>query len=132
MSELKNGVMVWVSDVSDCDAEKNKSLRRFIGLSGDGRFVCEILNHDVPAAWNFAVKVPEKKLMPWDINTVPIPPFCIRSKANKNKHGVVTGINTTHVIINNDNISYRDLLDYGDLVLSRDDIQPCGVEIKED
>jgi hypothetical protein len=153
MNELKNGDVVYVSDCNIKDALSNKNEHRYIGKKRNGMYMIEDENGN-SMAWKYAVKKPEPelanwiitlsgrpdslfpwrrvvkpepKIIPWTIETVPLPPFCVR---NKKTEAFATVIMTGrhNVFVGTVSSDYEELFDEYDYVISRDDIRPCGIE----
>ena len=101
MSDLKQGDNVSVSGMSDEDASYKNYVRTFV-TKYKGLFYCSQENEDLDGlvAWNFAVKIPEPKTIPFTAESFPKGMVWIRElcwDVDKGLRSLITTINRTSV-----------------------------------
>lgn len=123
---MKNGDMVYVSDISESHALKDKCERRFIGLHSNGEYVVEINNQ--PYMFRYAVPVPEKEHKPFTLKTLPKQAIVIRHKNSVEEYFVYSrGVNG--ISIEDESIPYQDMLECCEMSLDWGETwQIAGVE----
>jgi len=123
--KVKKGDLVWVSDKS-IESATEEQMERIYVINFKGLHYCAIdENTGLLTRWNYIVPIPKSSYIPWTYETCPLPPFCVKHK-DKDGYNTITDVAKSNVWSSNIACSYQDLLDNYDLVISRDDLRPCG------
>ena len=126
MAKLINGMKVWVSNESEEDARRTKKVKRYVGLSHDGKHITEKLDHYMVTRWKYAIPVEEPKLVPWTLETVPMDLHWVRLKG-KNWQSSAKSINPDGIFIDM-GFSWQKMLEkYEWYNPKTEQWEPCGV-----
>jgi len=132
MNNFKSGEEVYVSGISEIHALEKKGKRVFIGMD-NGLFVCRDHSEGSYYRWDHAVKIPEKKTIPWTKDTCPALPFVLKDKNDKWKV-VVNYVDEYCVKCIGTTYTFEGLLEHCDYLpnpKNKELVLPCGKEIDE-
>jgi len=129
-TELNIGDEGYCSDVGTSMLHYAVGTHRIVGMTKKGLYVVET-DGETLHTWEYYIKKEEPKLIPWTIDTVPIPYPVVRYKKDFSNHSIVAtdSVGITIVDANWDiyGCRYEEVADKMEVVNPDRTTSPCGV-----